>query len=394
MVMNRGSVLALSADSHLIRVCLIEPANDIYRLVAWWEEKPTMNQTPAEQMCQICEQMGNQLGRTLWDRAANGPLVTSENPIEKPPLTQVVAAATFCSPLRIWIASLSEHYSLEATFRALAHTRAEIVGTTVLQEEMNLDALGQKLLLAKPDILVISGGYDVASFAKSIEMPLIQLCQMIAGAFVHLQGKLSVILYAGSCHAAEAVLGVIQEVLSPEALSPDERNPKWTPHVRVIENLHPAPNLIRSHRLTEALVSLERQFEQRATSYRSLSHWVTEPAMLMSLESAFAQFIQGWMVYQDLSELHGLFCRPMYWMHVWAKQSRNDVRICFTQPKEHPPSLNGWPSLQFVSGAWPDAHWPRPIQSWWDMQGLAPLISTIAQVEPLAMYQVLQADVL
>lgn len=400
MVMNLGSMLALSADHHLIRACLIESVNDIYRLVAWWEERPTMNQTAAEQMCQICQQMGDQLGRSLWDTTANKPLVTSENPIEEPPLAQVVAAVTLCSPLRIWIASLSEQYSLDATFRALAGSRTEIVGTTVLHDKMNATVLGQELLSTKPDILLVSGGYDVVLAAKSIERPVVRLCQEIAQAFTHLpREQYPVILYAGYHSAVEAVLGIIKKILTPKYLPPsvlvsNEKNPLQLPEVRIIDNLHPSPNLIRSTQLTEALTGLERQLEQQTPAYHSISRWVTKPATVMSLENAFAQFIQGWMIHQNLPELHGLFCRPMYWMHVWAKQPRDDVRICFTQPKEHPPSLNGWPSVQFVSGTWPKTRWPRPVQSWWDAQGLAPLISTVAQVAPVAMYQVLQADLL
>jgi hypothetical protein len=95
-----------------------------------------------------------------------------------------------------------------------------------------------------------------------------------------------------------------------------------------------------------------------------------------------------------LSALHGLYCAPLWWLHVWAQRGQSGLQTRYVEPQTRPPALDDWTSLQLVSGDWPITLWPQPELFWWDRSGMAPMVATVGQSAPTAMLQTLRTDLL
>jgi hypothetical protein len=46
------------------------------------------------------------------------------------------------------------------------------------------------------------------------------------------------------------------------------------------------------------------------------------PGHMLSQESSFTQLVRLWMELHELPALHGLYCAPLWWLHVWATRRR------------------------------------------------------------------------
>ena len=122
-----------------------------------------------------------------------------------------------------------------------------------------------------------------------------------------------------------------------------------------------------------------------------VGQWVTPPLQLTRLETTFAQMVQAWRDYHDLSELHGAFISGTRRVHVWTVRTRPDMGLHYAPVAAALEPLPGWPPLRLLSGPWTG---PPTGITWWDQSGLAPLVATVGHVAPEAMLQVLTQDVL
>lgn len=377
-----GSLLALGVTLEQTTACLLENIGGIHRLAGWATLQREPGASLAQQGATVCNRLGGQLGRVLWDEAANTPWLASADPVAYPPVDQVVAALSPRRRLRVWLVGLTAGGSLSAARRALSSAPLQLVGVTALTAALSGSRLAAQLVEAQPEALVITGGYDNPDPAA--QQWLLQLCHYVGQALTRLApAQRPAVFYAGNRWAGAAAEGLLR--------------PEGGGTFTLLANILPQPQQGQPTATTELAVALNQLYWrlcQRMPGYAPLSRWVTAPGQVVNLEACFARLVQIWMSYYQLPTLHGLYCTPSWWLHVCASGEHGGVRMRFVKPQWRPPELDGWPPLQLVSGMWPMELWPPVGQVWWDRTGLAPLVTAVGQVAPLAMLQVLENDLL
>ena len=156
----------------------------------------------------------------------------------------------------------------------------------------------------------------------------------------------------------------------------------------------PEPDRIRRAALARVINYTYWRLTQRIIGFKEIARWVTTPGEALTVETAFIQMMQAWALHRSLPWVHGLYCGPAWWLHVWTGSARQGAQILFVEPGTRPDTLDHWPPLSLVSGEWPTQHWPRPRNAWWDRRALAPVIAALGQVSPRAMIDVLENDLL
>jgi len=374
-----GSILALGVEMNTVRACLLEEVGGAYRVAGWHSLPRRKENSLATTAAELCRHIGERIGRVLFDEETSAPLLHSDDPVRCPPLAHVTIAASPCPHVRVWIAGLSLTQSMAAAYEALSGSPAHVIGYTMYGADLNITQLTDALLTTAPDMLVIVGGFDDAD--PVTHRALVELSRTIGLALSRLApAQRPAVVYAGNRwaapHAAEAVQstggGSVESVL----------------------NVQPTPGVIQKTALAQACTFHYWRLSRRTPGFRELSRWVTPPGHITSQESAFAQLVRAWMELHGLAELHGLYCTPLWWQHVWATRGQSGLRMRFIDAQTRPPTLDGWPPLQLVSGDWPTALWPQPELFWWDRSGMAPMVATVGQSAPLAMLQTLRADLL
>lgn len=374
-----GTLLALGVTLDETVACLLENISGIYRLVGWSSLQREPGASLGQQAATICRKLGDQLDRALWHEELNAPFLQSPDPLIFPPLEHFAAGVSPRPRLRIWLAGLSNE-SLGAARESLGSAPLHLSGLTRLNASITAATLATELADHQPEALVVVGGYDDP--AQQAHQGMGALCRLIGQAMVRLSpGERPTIFYAGNRQSA---------AMAEELLRPSE-GPLT---IHALNNILPRPGYPAQTELPVALSQLYWRLCQRMTGFAQLSRWVTAPGHVANLESSFAQLVQIWMEYHGLPRLHGLYCTNHWWLHVWAKQATPGVQLRFVKPNSRPQGLNDWPPLQLVSGPWPIRLWaPTPV-AWWDRHALAPLITTIGQVAPQAMIQVLEEDII
>lgn len=374
-----GTLVALGVTLDETSVCLLENVSGVYRLAGSTSLVREPGAALTQHAAQACRQLGNQLDRALWDEDANTPFVQSPTPVIYPPLEHFAVGVSPRPRMRVHLLGLSRE-SLRAARQSLASAPLHLSGMTQFDRNVSSSALAHKLADQQPEAIVIVGGYDNPD--PTTQRWILTLCRLLGQALTRLSpGQRPTIFYAGNRWAAEA---------AREQLQPQE-GPLT---IYTLNNILPHPGYVVSTELPVALSQLYWQFCQRMPGFAQLSRWVTAPGHVANLESSFAQLVQLWMDYQGLPRLHGLYCTRHWWLHVWAEAATGGIQMRFVKPETRPQGFNHWPSLQLVCGAWPRQLWPPPPIAWWDHAALAPLLTTIGQVAPQAMIQVLEEDIL
>jgi hypothetical protein len=254
-----------------------------------------------------------------------------------------------------------------------------VVGTTQLTASTNSGQLAAELIRAQPEVLVIAGGYEDA--AATAQQPLLALCTLIGQAVLQMApDQRPLLFFAGNQAAASQAEALLRA--GDDALQ-----------LTLLHNVQPAPGAIHQNELANKLGYYHWRLSERLPGFAMLSRWVTNPGQVSSLLANFAQLIRVWMEYHHLPELHGLYCTAEGWLHGWARQGQEGIRLCYAEPNSRPALVWDWPPVQLVSGDWPLRLWPPPARYWWDRSSLAPVIASIGQVAPRAMVQVLKNDV-
>lgn len=374
-----GPLLALGVEPEGVRACLLESVSGQYRLIGWVgiQKDPALEMT--QQLAQACQRLSARLGRPLWQTAQAMPLTSSEDEIRFPALSQIVAGIMPRPRLRVWLIGLSQLLSLSPLAEVLTGSPVQVVGQTQLTASLTSGQLLQEFMSARPEAVVLVGGYDHP--APAIQNALLFVSKVVGQAVARLApGQRPMLFYAGNRFAAESAIAQLQVGDGPL-------------QVEHLPNFQPAPGVMQSATLLQALTLQYWRQCQRLAGFAQLSRWVAPPAQVVNLVSSFTQLTQAWLEYQRLSELHTLYCTSEWWLHVWASQQVG-VRRCFVEPQTEPASLRGWPPIQLISGDGRRARGTTalPPVPWWDRNGLAPIIATVGQVAPLAMIQICQND--
>ena len=375
-----GTLLTFGIALDKITLCLLENISGHYRLAGWDAMPREAGVPPSHQCATLCQRLGEQMGRELWDEPTNGPLLTSADPIAQPALEHVAIAMSPRPRMRIWLVGLSEGGSVAAARSALASAPLQLVGITPLTALLTSAQIADQLMEAHPEALVFVGGYDTPE--TDAHQWVLHLGRIVGQALERLSpGQRPAVFYAGNRWCADAIGTSWRSMSGPLQLT-------------TVANVLPAPGIAQPAALGVALSDTYWRLCQQMPGISQLQQWVTTPGRIVNLEAAFAQMVQVWMDYHRLPMLHGLYCTTQWWLHVWADGAEQGVQLRFVRPGTRPAELNGWPPLQVVSGEWPMELWPPPPVAWWDRRGLGPIITSIGQVAPAALVQVLTYDLL
>lgn len=403
-----GSLLTFGIALEKITLCLLENISGHYRLAAWETLAREAGIPPSHQCATLCQRLGESVGRALWDEDAHAPLLTSAEPIRRPPVEHIAVGMSPRPRMRVWLVGLTDGGSIAAARRALLSAPLQLIGVTTLTPHLTSTHLMTELSEAHPEALVLVGGYDTA--APEAQQWMMHLGRLVGQALERLSpGQRPAVFYAGNRWCAAAVEASLRRMNGPL-------------QVTTLANVLPASDQPQPAALGVALSSYYWRLCQQMPGIHQLQQWVTAPGRIVNLESAFAQMVQVWMEYHQLPVLHGLYCiaapqglargpspidgppksgaalqsgsQQDWWLHVWADRAAAGVQLRFVKPGTRPAELAQWPPLQVVSGDWPMELWPPPQRCWWDRHGLAPVITTIGQVAPVAMLQCLEQDLL
>lgn len=365
--LSHGSILALGVEIHRVRACLLEEVSGVYRLAAWHSLARTRDTNLATLSAELCLQLGTRIGRQLVDAPGLAPFQADDDAVHSPPIEHVAVVASPSPQLRVWIAGLSLGQSMAATYEALCSSPARLIGHTVLGPAIQVTALAESLVTAAPDLLVIAGGFDDPSPAT--HHALVELSRLLGRALYRLApAQRPAVVYAGNRWAAPHAAEAVQSAGGGT--------------VEAVANVQPAPALLQKTALAQACYFHYERLCRRTPGFRELSRWVTPPGHMLSQESSFTQLVRLWMELHELPALHGLYCAPLWWLHVWATRGEPGVQIRFVEPQTRPPDAQSWPPLQLVSGEWPLTLWPQPDLFWWDRSGMVPLVAAVGQSAP------------
>lgn len=378
-VPGNESILSLGVELSGGRICLLENVSGAYRLAAWQVLPRRAEGSLVGLAADLCRQLGDRIGRLLWNDADLMPLVVSDEPVAVPPLAHVTVAASPRPHVRIWLAGLSPSQSIEAARDALGGSPAHVVGYTAFAADLATGVLADTLVAAAPDLVVIVGGFDDPQPAT--HTALVELCRVMGESLTRFApAQRPTVVFAGNRWAAPLAVQAIQSAGGGTA--------------ETVANVHPAPGIVHKAALAQAVNFYYWRLCRRTPGFREISRWATSPGHITSLETSFAQLVQVWMELHRLPELHALYCAPAWWLHVWAGRNQFGLNMRYVEPNTRPPELRKWPPLQLVSGEWPESLWPRPELHWWDRSAMAPLVAVAGQVAPQAAIQVLRADLL
>ncbi|MEM7533812.1 MAG: glutamate mutase L [Chloroflexota bacterium] len=462
-----GSILVIGVELDVVRVCWLEPianasatpppAGDSaaqltdrydgqYRLVGWQQLQNNGQATLLQQIERACLRLGKQMGRPFWDDIHAAPLMehaTTDpvpgNGLATPMFRHVVAAATPQPHLRAWLMGVSPSVSIAAAQQTLASSPTQLVGITHLEQQITPRQLANDIQKANADVLVIVGGYDIASTHATA--PLQTLTDRVVEALLRMPpDQHPKLFFAGNRWAA----GIVESTLTAANENFD---------AETVANVLPKPGVLQPSGLVHALSYYHWRLCQRVSGFAQIERWAasgTYLAQINSMEWNFAQLVQAWMRYQNLPYLHGIYRTTNWWLHVWATANQRTVRMVYHNPNrpsepsgvnlrsrllpDYQPPLDlaaspstnvaYWPPAQLISDSLtPHAIAPPSIRGldrfrspktgqpsaqgivnttpeirtadvlWWDRHGLAPAIAAVGQVTPQAMLQVLAADV-
>lgn len=376
---GQGTILALGVDVAMVRAAVLENIAGHYRLAAW-QSQPFRNDVGvADQCVTLLRPLAEQIGRPLLDRQNSAPWLSDEDPIRRPPLTQVAVTASPRAAVRVWLVGLSLRDSIAAARQVLGSCPAQVVGATPYATDLPVNVMVDTLALAQPDMVVIVGGYDDDVIAD--RQPLLDLCRCVGSALArtapaHQPG----VVFAGNRWVAQQAVEILQGSVVGT--------------VDAVENVHPTPTILQRSGLAQAVNNHYARLCRRVDGMREVSRWVTSPGRLLAQEIAFGRLVRTWAELQQAPALHGLYIGPTWWLHVWVQQGQRGAQWRYVAPGKRPEELATWPPLQFVCGQWPTELWPFPERFWWDRSGMAPLIAAVGQAAPQAMVQVLETDLL
>ena len=290
------SILALAAEPQRAAAVLIEPVEEIYRLVGWQTVELPAQVSPDEcttALVQAVNRLEKQFSISLWDADQDRPRLHESGPVFVEGVGQAIAVADLLPPLRVWMAGLSGGGSLAAGEAALAGALCSPVATYLPAPHQSASALARELQALRPDVILIVGGYE--QIGRHSQEQVLALSHHVIEAAVQLpDDHRPLFCFAGNSQSANAALARWQE---------------WTNGAAAVV----ADNVLfaaGSNSDTALHNVLERYHWQRSLhmpAMRRIAGWVDHPFALSSTQWAFAQAVRIWMRRHQLPALHGLY---------------------------------------------------------------------------------------
>ena len=395
------SILALAAEPQRAVAVLIEPVEEIYRMVGWQTVDLPAQTSPDDcvgALAQAVIRLEKQFSISLWDAEQDRPRLHATGPAFVEGVGQAFAVADLMPLLRVWMAGLSGGGSLAAGEAALAGALCSPIATYLPGPHQSEGALARELRALRPDVILIVGGYE--QIGRRSQEQVLALSRRVIEAAVQLpDDDRPLFCFAGNSQSGSVALASWQEQTNGGA-------------AMVADNVLSAAGSNSGTALRNVLERYHWQQSLRIPAMRRIGRWVDRSAALPSTHWAFAQAVRLWMRRHQLPALHGLYTGADRWLHVWAWETVGEeytgLRVNCVHPGERPEFLDEWPPLRLVSGDWP-GQWRRPSQPtatagperaaagpayWWDPLGLVPAVAGVGQTAPQAALQVLSADIL
>ncbi len=395
------SILALAAEPRRAVAVLIEPVEEIHRLVGWQTVDLSERASPDEcksALMQAVRRLENQFNISLWDGERGRPHLHSPGQAVAEGVGQAFAVADLQAPLRVWMGGLSGGGSLAAGEAALAGALCNAVATYLPGPHQSAGALTREFEALLPDVILIVGGHE--QIGPRSQEQVLTLSGLVIEAAARLPAEeRPLFCFAGNSQSADAALASWrQRTGGGDAARAD--------------NVFNGTDVGSATAIHNVLERLHWQRSLAMPAMQEIAGWLDHSVELSSTQWAFAQAVRLWRRRQRLPTLHGLYAAADRWLHVWVwempDQESDGLRISCVRPGERPEVLADWPPVRLVSGAWPET-WPKPSQPppvlgpqrptalpafWWDPLGLVPVVAGVGQTTPEAVLQVLTADIL
>jgi hypothetical protein len=242
------SILALDVGSIFTRAVLLDVVEGQYRLIARSEVLSTARPPQFNSMlgaARAVAQIESRLGRPLLDKQAR--LLVPER-ADGAGVDACVTSSSAGSPLRVFLAGLSNDFSLASARKAVLGCSAVVVGSLSLEDgvdrpagvEMALNRLEQ----AEPEAIVLVGGVE-----EGAPVRLLDLAGVLAlGYRVMQQRERPPLLYAGNTSLRPDVIAAFEGLAE----------------TKVLDNVRPAMDIENVAPLTAALQEI---YAERQMSY-------------------------------------------------------------------------------------------------------------------------------
>lgn len=190
--MNENSILAVDFGNVRTRAILIDLVEGVYSLVAQAEERTTGGFPIGDVgigFRRALQQLSANTGRRFLQQ--DGTLITPEQP-DRSGIDAFIATASIGRALRTVLIGLMPEMSIASAQRAAAGTYVEIVDVISLDDRRTAEDQLNAIVLARPDLIFITGGTE-----DGAREPVLEMAQ-IARLALSLMGTSINVLYAGN----------------------------------------------------------------------------------------------------------------------------------------------------------------------------------------------------
>ena len=202
------NILVLGAEPQRATAALIEPVEEIYRLIGWQSADLPAEASPGQSaaaLVQAVNRLETQFNISLWNEEEDRPRLHTYDPALVEGVGQAVAVAGLLPPLRVWMAGLSGGTSLIAGKEALAGALCNCVATYRSTPWRSTDELAAELEQLRPDVILAVGGYEDTD--RRGQEQVLALCRHVIDAAVQLPSEdRPLFCFAGNRQSAQPAL--------------------------------------------------------------------------------------------------------------------------------------------------------------------------------------------
>lgn len=197
-----NSVVAVDFGNVRTRALLIELVEGAYTLIASATE-PSTHAFPANDPSVALLRALRRLSELGGRRLINGERIVTPEEATRSGVDAFVATSSVGQPLRTVVLGLMPGFSLASALRATAGTYVSVVETLALEDVIDTESALNTILLARPDLIFISGGVDGGAVG-----PVRQLADVAALALRLVpRDERPMVLYAGNAALAAEMTG-------------------------------------------------------------------------------------------------------------------------------------------------------------------------------------------
>lgn len=371
-----NGTLCLAFDDQCARAALCDVAGGEWRLAAWLQEHeqradPAASGFLTDRVTAALRELGRALGCHLqWSGSSSGG--AGDGPAYRLGALHLTGCLT--PPLRVWLLTPTPlHWlTLQQTIHGLhAHT----VGETPVWEAPDVWELHQALSGTRPDVLLVTAGYETASEEPSLHLRM----ESLLSALLELQDSPLRIWLAASAEGNTALRSAVP--------------PRDFLDVTVLPNATPGPELARTGPLRRQLTALLLERETAAIGNGAARDWGLHDGRLPPLARTFLEFLRQWHARRQPE-------RPLHAVH--ASGGRRLHVLLTAIPDQHatvwhgsgravPAHVLAWPSPTLTSGL-PAVEWaPDAVR---EPKGLLPAVAPLLVEDPAGTWSLLNRDLL